>query len=104
MTRLKTNDIHHIVAALADYDKALIDKTGRSLRGVACYAVGVDGQCGSEVVIAVRCKAAAGHDTVDIEPARLLVGVVVDGVDLARARRDRRAAFDYRRPPVVGEL
>jgi pyrrolysine biosynthesis protein PylD len=39
---LETNDIHHIVAGLTDYDKALIDKTDRSLRGIACYAAGVD--------------------------------------------------------------
>jgi len=39
---LKTNDIRHIVAELVEYDKALIGKTGRSLRGVACYAAGAD--------------------------------------------------------------
>jgi pyrrolysine biosynthesis protein PylD len=41
VTRLKTNDIQHIGAQLADYDTELIKKTGCSLRGIACRAGGV---------------------------------------------------------------
>lgn len=42
MTRLRTNDIAHIAGSLAAYDKELIHKTGKTLRGVACHAAGVD--------------------------------------------------------------
>jgi pyrrolysine biosynthesis protein PylD len=41
VTRLKTNDIQHIGAQLADYDTELIQKTGCSLKGIACRAAGV---------------------------------------------------------------
>jgi pyrrolysine biosynthesis protein PylD len=41
VTRLTTNDIQHIAAQLADYDTELIQKTGCSLRGIACWAAGV---------------------------------------------------------------
>ena len=40
MTRLKSADISHIVAELGNYDDTLIKITGRSLRGIACYATG----------------------------------------------------------------
>ena len=42
MTRLETKEISHIVTELPDYNKALIEKTGHSLRGIACDAAGVD--------------------------------------------------------------
>lgn len=41
VTRLRTEDIVHIAAQLADYDKELIAKTGFSLRGIACHAADV---------------------------------------------------------------
>ncbi len=39
MTRLKENDIQDITAGLENYDKILVRKTGRTLRGIACHAL-----------------------------------------------------------------
>jgi pyrrolysine biosynthesis protein PylD len=38
MTRLRTEDIEYIPQALKAYDQTLLNKTGRSLRGIACHA------------------------------------------------------------------
>lgn len=40
MTRLQTTDIANISSQLEAYDQELLTKTGRSLRGIACHAVG----------------------------------------------------------------
>ncbi len=42
MTRLQSGDIAAISARLDAYDEELLAKTGRTLRGLACYAVGLD--------------------------------------------------------------
>lgn len=42
MTRLKVNDIKDISKQLQDYDEELLRKTGRTLLGIACHAVGVE--------------------------------------------------------------
>jgi pyrrolysine biosynthesis protein PylD len=42
MTRLQSGDIAKISARLTAYDEELLAKTGRTLRGLACYAVGLD--------------------------------------------------------------
>ena len=39
MTRLRSADIAEISAGLKAYDEELISKTGKTLRGIACYAV-----------------------------------------------------------------
>ncbi len=41
MTRLRTDDIEHIPRTLAAYDQQLLNKTGHSLRGIACHALGL---------------------------------------------------------------
>jgi pyrrolysine biosynthesis protein PylD len=41
MTRLLSDDIAGISAGLNEYDTELLAKTGHSLRGLACYAVGL---------------------------------------------------------------
>lgn len=41
MTRLTHDDIKNIPNRLAQYDRELKQKTGRSLRGIACYALGI---------------------------------------------------------------
>ena len=41
MTRLRSVDIAGISASLNEYDEELLAKTGRTLRGLACYAVGL---------------------------------------------------------------
>lgn len=41
MTRLQSADIAGVSARLNDYDEELLAKTGRTLRGLACYAVGL---------------------------------------------------------------
>jgi pyrrolysine biosynthesis protein PylD len=42
MTRLKYPDIKGIAGQLADYDNELLQKTGRTLRGIACHALDTD--------------------------------------------------------------
>ena len=42
MTRLTTDDIRMVVSTLATYDAELSSKTGCTLKGIACRAVGVD--------------------------------------------------------------
>lgn len=42
MTRLKTEDIKDISTRLKQYDKELIQKTGRSLQGIASYSIGIE--------------------------------------------------------------
>ena len=42
MTRLLASDIQHIAASLTEYEADLRLKTGLSLKGLACYAVGID--------------------------------------------------------------
>lgn len=44
MTRLKPNDIEAISAQLAHYNNELLQKTGHTLRGIACHALGVNEQ------------------------------------------------------------
>lgn len=41
MTRLQSGEIAEISARLRAYDEELLAKTGRTLRGLACYAVGL---------------------------------------------------------------
>ena len=41
MTRLRSADIANISSHLDAYDQELLAKTGRSLRGIACHAVGL---------------------------------------------------------------
>lgn len=41
MTRLKVNDIEDISTRLDAYDKELFQKTGRTLRGIACHALDI---------------------------------------------------------------
>ncbi len=41
MTRLQSADIAGISARLIEYDEELLAKTGRTLRGLACYAAGL---------------------------------------------------------------
>ncbi|UCD81301.1 MAG: 3-methylornithyl-N6-L-lysine dehydrogenase PylD [Desulfobacterales bacterium] len=42
MTRLRSGDIAEISTRLSAYDEELLAKTGRTLKGLACYAVGLD--------------------------------------------------------------
>ena len=42
MTRLQSGDLSEISARLNAYDEELLAKTRRTLRGLACYAVGLD--------------------------------------------------------------
>lgn len=42
MTRLTTDDIKAVASTLATYDAELIAKTGCTLKGIACRAIGVD--------------------------------------------------------------
>jgi pyrrolysine biosynthesis protein PylD len=42
MTRLQSVDIAEISAQLNSYDEELLAKTGRTLRGIACYAAGLN--------------------------------------------------------------
>lgn len=42
MTRLQSGDIAEISVRLNEYDEELLAKTGCTLRGLACYAVGLD--------------------------------------------------------------
>lgn len=41
MTRLKSSDIEVIASGLEDYDRALLAKTGLTLKGIACSAAGI---------------------------------------------------------------
>ena len=41
MTRLKTDDIAPITDRLAKYDTRLLRQTGRTLKGIACHALGI---------------------------------------------------------------
>lgn len=41
MTRLRTEDIEHIPRELAEYDRELSAKTGKTLKGIALHAVGL---------------------------------------------------------------
>jgi len=41
MTRLRTGDIKDISGQLADYDRELLDRTGQTLRGIACRALDI---------------------------------------------------------------
>ncbi len=41
MTRLRTEDIEHIARTLKAYDQELLNRTGNTLKGVACHALGV---------------------------------------------------------------
>ncbi len=41
MTRLKYHDIKNIAGQLTDYDNDLLQKTGHTLRGIACHALGI---------------------------------------------------------------
>lgn len=41
MTRLRTEDIENIPQALRAYDQELLSKTGHTLRGIACHALGL---------------------------------------------------------------
>ena len=38
MTRLRTEDIRHILWELKAYDQQLLNKTGKTLKGIACHA------------------------------------------------------------------
>jgi len=42
MTRLKSKNITHISAQLDTYDNELLHKTGHTLRGIACHALGIE--------------------------------------------------------------
>lgn len=42
MTRLKAEDLIPVKSRLREYDRELTEKTGHSLRGIACYALGID--------------------------------------------------------------
>ena len=54
MTRLTTPDIQHIAAQLADYDQELIQKTGCSLKGIACRAAGIQEGAFDKISINLR--------------------------------------------------
>ena len=41
MTRLRSEDIEHILPALETYDEQLRNKTGNTLKGIACHALGL---------------------------------------------------------------
>ena len=41
MTRLKSEQVAGIPAALDSYDRQLQKKTGASLKGIACHAAGI---------------------------------------------------------------
>jgi pyrrolysine biosynthesis protein PylD len=41
MTRLRAEDIKHISQELKAYDQQLLDKTGHTLKGIACHALGL---------------------------------------------------------------
>jgi pyrrolysine biosynthesis protein PylD len=56
MTRLLSADIAEISASLNDYDTELLSKTGRTLRGLACYAVGLK----EEDLSVAMCKVRIG--------------------------------------------
>jgi 3-methylornithyl-N6-L-lysine dehydrogenase len=42
LTRLKSSDISNIASQLETYSQELLDRTGRSLMGIACHAYGKD--------------------------------------------------------------
>jgi 3-methylornithyl-N6-L-lysine dehydrogenase len=42
MTRLATDDIKDIKSTLAQYDAELVEKTGVTLRGIACHALNIE--------------------------------------------------------------
>jgi len=56
MTRLRSTDIAGISARLSEYDEELLAKTGRTLTGLACYAVGL----GEEEIAAVMANVRIG--------------------------------------------
>ncbi len=56
MTRLRSTDIAGISARLIEYDEELLAKTGRTLKGLACYAVGL----GEEEIAAVMANVRIG--------------------------------------------
>lgn len=67
MTRLRTGDIKDISGQLAGYDNQLLHRTGHTLRGIACHALGIpeeDFQCQSKNV------------TVGVVPIRSGEGVI----------------------------
>jgi len=41
MTRLRAEDIEHIAQALKAYDQQLLSRTGHTLKGIACHALGL---------------------------------------------------------------
>ena len=41
MTRLRTEDIEHIPRELKAYDQQLLNRTGKTLKGIALHALGL---------------------------------------------------------------
>ncbi len=54
MTRLRTEDIEHIGRDLKAYDRELLDKTGKTLKGIAFHAVGLLDREFEEIVKSVK--------------------------------------------------
>ena len=50
MTRLRTDDIKHILQELKAYDQQLLDKTGNTLKGIALHALGLHDDEFEEIV------------------------------------------------------
>ncbi len=54
MTRLRTEDIEHIARTLKAYDQELLNRTGNTLKGVACHALGVSEGAFEDIVTSCR--------------------------------------------------
>ncbi len=54
MTRLRTEDVEHIAQTLKAYDQELLDKTGDTLGGIACHALGVPDDELKDIVTSCR--------------------------------------------------
>lgn len=67
MTRLKTRDIKDISEQLADYDRELLDRTGHTLRGIACHALDIPEE---------DFQSLLGNVTIGVVPIRSGEGVI----------------------------
>jgi pyrrolysine biosynthesis protein PylD len=54
MTRLRTEDIEHIAQTLKAYDQELLNKTGNTLKEIACHALGVPADELKDIVTSCR--------------------------------------------------
>jgi pyrrolysine biosynthesis protein PylD len=54
MTRLRIEDIKHIPQKLEEYDRELLKKTGKTLKGIALHAIGLSDSEFEEIVRSVK--------------------------------------------------